>query len=186
MLLLSGTRATWSKRTMAATRRPQSGLMSLTRPPHGEGHETRPDRLLGRMPSRTRRPPRRYTQTRVPSLDTQLEIKVMIEDARDIGLSEPDWHALGKQASILGAGRPITLALPEGRPSGALGEAAERRGVPPRTRHCLGGHGRQEADRDVSALRSPLRPPRGAAAVIAFDRYAVGVGRRAVRHGPPR
>jgi hypothetical protein len=53
---------------------------------------------IGGMPSRTApTPARRYTQTRVPSLDTQLEIKVMLEDARDIGLSEPEWHALGSR-----------------------------------------------------------------------------------------
>jgi hypothetical protein len=67
------------------------------------------------MPSRTApTPARRYTQTRVPSLDTQLEIKVMIDDARDIGLSEPEWHALGEQASILRFridGRPCQVML---------------------------------------------------------------------------
>ena len=67
------------------------------------------------MPSRTApTPARRCTQTRVPSLDTQLEIKVMLEDARDIGLSEPEWHALGEQASVLRFridGRPCQVML---------------------------------------------------------------------------
>ena len=69
---------------------------------------------IGGMPSRAPTPARRYTQTRVPSLDTQLEIKVMLEDARDIGLSEPEWHALGEQASVLRFridGRPCQVML---------------------------------------------------------------------------
>ena len=69
---------------------------------------------IGGMPSRAPTPARRYTQTRVPSLDTQLEIKVMLEDARDIGLSEPEWHALGEKASVLHFridGRPCQVML---------------------------------------------------------------------------
>ncbi len=47
-------------------------------------------------------------------MDTQLEIKVMIEDARDVGLSEPEWHAPTKQASVLSFlidGRPCQVLL---------------------------------------------------------------------------
>lgn len=61
----------------------------------------RPSQSEHALTHRADSPARRYTQTRVPSLDTQLEIKVMIDDARDIGLSEPEWHALGEQASVL-------------------------------------------------------------------------------------
>lgn len=74
------------------------------------------------MPKKT--PARRYTQTRVPSIDTQLEIKVMVEDARDVGLSHPEWHSAGSEASVLRflvAGRPCQIAL---RPDADEGDPA--------------------------------------------------------------
>jgi len=60
-------------------------------------------------------PARRYTETKVPSLDSQLELKVLMQDARDIGLSEPEWHAAdGGRTSILRFridGRPCQVVL---------------------------------------------------------------------------
>lgn len=58
-------------------------------------------------------PARRYTQTRVSSTDTQLEIKVLIEDARDLGLSEPAWQTVGDVAVLrfLVEGRPCQVVL---------------------------------------------------------------------------
>jgi len=68
------------------------------------------------MASRTAKTPaRRYTETKVPSLDSQLELKVLMQDARDVGLSEPEWHSVGGgPASILRFridGRPCQVVL---------------------------------------------------------------------------
>lgn len=58
-------------------------------------------------------PARRYTQTRVSTTDTQLEIKVLIEDARDLALSEPAWQTVGDVAVLrfLVEGRPCQIVL---------------------------------------------------------------------------
>lgn len=58
-------------------------------------------------------PARRYTETKVPILDSQLELKVLIQDARDVGLTEPEWQSLGP-ASVLRFridGRPCQVVL---------------------------------------------------------------------------
>ena len=59
-------------------------------------------------------PARRYTETKVPILDSQLELKVLMQDARDVGLSEPEWQAAGGRAFILRFridGRPCQVVL---------------------------------------------------------------------------
>jgi hypothetical protein len=64
------------------------------------------------MASRT--PARRYTETKVPILDSQLELKVLIQEARDVGLSEPEWQAVGDRAFVLRFridGRPCQVVL---------------------------------------------------------------------------
>lgn len=59
-------------------------------------------------------PARRYTETKVPILDSQLELKVLMQDARDVGLSEPEWQAAGGRAFVLRFridGRPCQVVL---------------------------------------------------------------------------
>jgi hypothetical protein len=67
------------------------------------------------MASRTSTTPsRRYTETKVPILDSQLELKVLMQDARDVGLSEPEWQAAGGRAFVLRFridGRPCQVVL---------------------------------------------------------------------------
>ncbi len=67
------------------------------------------------MASRT--PARRYIETKVPILDSQLELKVLMQDARDVGLSEPEWQAVGDRAFVLRFridGRPCQVVLRPG------------------------------------------------------------------------
>ncbi len=59
-------------------------------------------------------PARRYTETKVPILDSQLELKVLMQDARDVGLSDPEWQAAGGRAFVLRFridGRPCQVVL---------------------------------------------------------------------------
>ena len=59
-------------------------------------------------------PARRYTETKVPILDSQLELKVLMQDAGDVGLSEPEWQAAGGRAFVLRFridGRPCQVVL---------------------------------------------------------------------------
>lgn len=59
-------------------------------------------------------PARRYTKTKVPILDSQLKLKVLMQDARDVGLSEPEWQAAGGRAFVLRFridGRPCQVVL---------------------------------------------------------------------------
>lgn len=59
-------------------------------------------------------PARRYSETKVPILDSQLELKVLMQDARDVGLSDPEWQAAGGRAFVLRFridGRPCQVVL---------------------------------------------------------------------------
>jgi hypothetical protein len=67
------------------------------------------------MASRTAKTPaRRYTETKVPILDSQLELKVLMEDARDVGLTEPEWESGDGPTPVLRFridGRPCLVVL---------------------------------------------------------------------------
>ncbi|MBL9106372.1 MAG: hypothetical protein JNL82_35950 [Myxococcales bacterium] len=67
------------------------------------------------MASRTAKTPaRRYTETKVPILDSQLELKVLMEDARDVGLTDPEWEGGDGPMPVLRFridGRPCLVVL---------------------------------------------------------------------------